>query len=285
MNVQSEVERPELYLIARCGVSDEEQLMYAETKRDDRPSLSLPVRPTNERYGVYWHIEEEEVVFHDGPNDKPNSDGPKLNHFRATSLKDKRKYLQQKWQECLEQQVRIPAGKLWVYKDRKLIKKVTTTSLDMDYNSGPDDEITSIEDVCEVEDHIEMEEQSEMKQETKKLPARLKRHLEFHCCIQISLLVPGSEWKEGHVHPPGLAVWTSRALLHPQHLVFLRRTTAATGNVHPGSVDHQGTTSSPTPCFSEKNNSSKLAPLLLKTLVFRLYSSLDKSRQVYVNWL
>ncbi|CAH1248858.1 Hypp8459 [Branchiostoma lanceolatum] len=30
---------------------------------------------------------------------------------------------------------------------------------------------------------------------------------------------------------------------------------------------------------------SKLTPLILKTLVFRLYSSLDKSRQVYVNWL
>ncbi|CAH1248755.1 Hypp8386 [Branchiostoma lanceolatum] len=30
---------------------------------------------------------------------------------------------------------------------------------------------------------------------------------------------------------------------------------------------------------------SKLAPLLLKTLVFRLYSSLDKSRQVYVTYL
>ncbi|CAH1248619.1 Hypp8311 [Branchiostoma lanceolatum] len=81
----------------------------AQTHCERIPDFLLP------GYGVYWHIEGEEVVFHDGPNDKPNSDGPKLHHFRATSLKDERKYLQQKWQECLEQRVRVPACKLWVY--------------------------------------------------------------------------------------------------------------------------------------------------------------------------
>ncbi|XP_035663701.1 uncharacterized protein LOC118407344 [Branchiostoma floridae] len=43
ISVQSAVEQPHVYLIARSGSSDAEQLLYAQTRRDDLPSLSFPV--------------------------------------------------------------------------------------------------------------------------------------------------------------------------------------------------------------------------------------------------
>ncbi|CAH1250805.1 LGMN [Branchiostoma lanceolatum] len=42
-SVQSKVEQPQLYIIARSKSSDAEQLLYVQTRRDDLPSLSIPI--------------------------------------------------------------------------------------------------------------------------------------------------------------------------------------------------------------------------------------------------
>ncbi|XP_019632908.1 PREDICTED: uncharacterized protein LOC109476416 isoform X2 [Branchiostoma belcheri] len=89
-------------------------------------------------YGVHWHIEEDHVVLHDAPDDKPNSvHGPKLHHFRSTTLKKEHAYLQQKWQECIQKQVPMPLSILWVYEGQKLIKKFKTPYLDPGYSFEP----------------------------------------------------------------------------------------------------------------------------------------------------
>ncbi|XP_019626548.1 PREDICTED: uncharacterized protein LOC109471652 [Branchiostoma belcheri] len=43
LSVQSAVEQPRIYIIARSKSSDAEQLLYSETRRDDLPSLAVPV--------------------------------------------------------------------------------------------------------------------------------------------------------------------------------------------------------------------------------------------------
>ncbi|XP_066263353.1 uncharacterized protein [Branchiostoma lanceolatum] len=89
-------------------------------------------------YGVHWHIEEDYVVLHDGPDDKHNPlHGPNLHHFSSTSLKQEHDFLQQKWMECIYKQVPMPLGILWIYEGQKLIKKVRTPYLDTDYNFTP----------------------------------------------------------------------------------------------------------------------------------------------------
>eukprot|EP00058_Branchiostoma_floridae_P018560 XP_002604049.1 hypothetical protein BRAFLDRAFT_71661 [Branchiostoma floridae] len=49
LSVQSKVEQPELYLIARSGSSDAEQLLYTQTRRDDLPSLQIQVQAPDGR--------------------------------------------------------------------------------------------------------------------------------------------------------------------------------------------------------------------------------------------
>ncbi|CAH1259109.1 Hypp2154 [Branchiostoma lanceolatum] len=89
-------------------------------------------------YGVHWHIEEDYVVLHDGPDDKHNPlHGPNLHHFSSTSLKQEHDFLQQKWMECIYKQVPMPLGILWIYEGQRLIKKVRTPYLDTDYNFTP----------------------------------------------------------------------------------------------------------------------------------------------------
>ncbi|XP_019624951.1 PREDICTED: uncharacterized protein LOC109470439 [Branchiostoma belcheri] len=177
-------------------------------------------------YGAYWHIEGDDVVFHDGPNDKPHSDGPKLHHFRTTSLKDEYKYLQQKWKECLERRVRMPACKLWVYEGQTLIKKVTTTFLDPDHDFGPDEEMTFIEDVCEAEDHIEMGEKSDTDSESE----------EDEEVIRVERIDP----------EPDLEMQEA-ASQDPERMGMAR---SCTGRVK------EGTTPSETPSLPDENNSS-----------------------------
>ncbi|XP_078700658.1 uncharacterized protein LOC144927213 [Branchiostoma floridae x Branchiostoma belcheri] len=88
-------------------------------------------------HGVHWHKEEGQVVFHDSANDQPNpQSGPKLHHFRSTSLKDEYRYIRETWKKCLQQQVTLPASKLWVYEGQRLVRKVTTPFLDADDSSS-----------------------------------------------------------------------------------------------------------------------------------------------------
>ncbi|CAH1259276.1 Hypp2220 [Branchiostoma lanceolatum] len=49
LSVQSAVEQPHLYMIARSNSSDADQLLYAETRRDDLPSLALPIKTPDGR--------------------------------------------------------------------------------------------------------------------------------------------------------------------------------------------------------------------------------------------
>ncbi|XP_078693315.1 uncharacterized protein LOC144923015 [Branchiostoma floridae x Branchiostoma belcheri] len=49
LSVQSKVEQPEIYIIARSGSSDAEQLLYTQTRRDDLPSLEIQVEAPDGR--------------------------------------------------------------------------------------------------------------------------------------------------------------------------------------------------------------------------------------------
>lgn len=60
------------------------------------PDFLLPGR------NVWWSVDAEGLTFNDGPGDDNNRpEGPQLHHFRSTSLKEERTWIQQKWQECL----------------------------------------------------------------------------------------------------------------------------------------------------------------------------------------
>ena len=59
--------------------------------------------------GVWWHKDDEAVEFHD-ISGFPSADesGPQLHHFRSSTLKDEEIYLQQCWQQCIQQNIAIP---------------------------------------------------------------------------------------------------------------------------------------------------------------------------------
>ncbi|XP_078617060.1 uncharacterized protein LOC144885158 [Branchiostoma floridae x Branchiostoma japonicum] len=79
-------------------------------------------------YNIHWHIEDEDVVFHDSPAQDPPSHPP--HHFRSSSCKQELQFLQQKWKGCLQDEVPLPLSKIWVYEGQNLARKVTTPFLD-----------------------------------------------------------------------------------------------------------------------------------------------------------
>lgn len=83
------------------------------------PDFLLPGR------NVWWSVDAEGLTFNDGPGDDNNRpEGPQLHHFRSTSLKEERTWIQQKWQECLVLYasgiLQLPFQRLKTYNDGRV---------------------------------------------------------------------------------------------------------------------------------------------------------------------
>ena len=63
--------------------------------------------------GVWWKEVDGSIEFFDGP-DEPSfrAKGPKLHHFRSTSIPNEQELLDACWNKCLVEEVKIPATKL-----------------------------------------------------------------------------------------------------------------------------------------------------------------------------
>lgn len=63
--------------------------------------------------GVWWKEVDDSIEFFDGP-DEPSfrEEGPKLHHFRSTSIAKEQELLDACWNECLVGKVKLPATKL-----------------------------------------------------------------------------------------------------------------------------------------------------------------------------
>ena len=63
--------------------------------------------------GVWWKEVDDSIEFFDGP-DEPSfrDEGPKLHHFRSTSIPNEQELLDACWNKCLVEEVKIPATKL-----------------------------------------------------------------------------------------------------------------------------------------------------------------------------
>ena len=79
----------------------------------ERLSTFLVLEP-----GVWWKEDGISYVFYDGDDD-PNfrDNGPKLHHFRNTSLTELQEEKQEPWREILHKGITIPAQKVTVYDD------------------------------------------------------------------------------------------------------------------------------------------------------------------------
>ena len=63
---------------------------------------------------VWWsEIEGDSIEFFDGPNEPEFRDeGPRLHHFRSTSIKEEQHYLDDCWNNCLTEEVKLPATRI-----------------------------------------------------------------------------------------------------------------------------------------------------------------------------
>ena len=63
--------------------------------------------------GVWWKEVNDSIEFFDGP-DEPSfrKEGPKLHHFRSTSIAKEQELLDVCWNKCLVGKVKLPATKL-----------------------------------------------------------------------------------------------------------------------------------------------------------------------------
>ena len=60
--------------------------------------------------GVWWCTDGEDILFNDITNSPSISDhGPQLHHFRSSSLKEEEAYLQKCWEECIANDIQLPA--------------------------------------------------------------------------------------------------------------------------------------------------------------------------------
>ncbi|VDI59775.1 Hypothetical predicted protein [Mytilus galloprovincialis] len=53
--------------------------------------------------GVWWHMEDGNMIFHDGPDDEPfRNEGPDMHHFRSSSYKEQHQQLKDIWEKVIE---------------------------------------------------------------------------------------------------------------------------------------------------------------------------------------
>ena len=59
--------------------------------------------------GVWWHLDNDTVKFHDiSESPQAEEPGPLLHHFRSRSLKDEETHLHQCWRKCIDENIVIP---------------------------------------------------------------------------------------------------------------------------------------------------------------------------------
>ena len=64
--------------------------------------------------GVWWcEVEGECIEFYDGPDEVEfREQGPRLHHFRSTSIKGEQQYLANCWNNCITEEVQLPAVRM-----------------------------------------------------------------------------------------------------------------------------------------------------------------------------
>ncbi|CAC5387756.1 unnamed protein product [Mytilus coruscus] len=142
INVQGLVEKPKLYIIGQSGSSDLEQSSYTAVKNEDLQILSEPITseyckihifdvmrvfsgdgPARQfkigqqrggnypcvcgvhanDHGVWWHMEDGNMIFHDEPGDEPScNDGLEMHHFRSSSYKEEHQIIKDIWKTVPE---------------------------------------------------------------------------------------------------------------------------------------------------------------------------------------
>ena len=75
--------------------------------------------------GVWWHREEENIIFHDGDDD-PNFriEGPTMMDFKTNNLQSVSHHLTTCWQKCIEECITLPLKEVNVFdKEGEFIEK------------------------------------------------------------------------------------------------------------------------------------------------------------------
>ena len=100
----------------------------------------------------WWNVDEEShcVIFHDSETESDfNPNGPPLHHFRSSSLKQEELYLKQKWEECLQTNIKLPIQKVKCYDCRGYLKNICYYNLfEDDHNFGDIDTDSAEESNC-----------------------------------------------------------------------------------------------------------------------------------------
>ena len=110
--------------------------------------------------GVWWKEMEDHIEFLDGPDETCfRQEGPKLHHFRSTSITKEQELLEICWDKCLHDKVKIPATKLRGESGKWEIPP-TCCSVDLMTDAGADED-SSDEPQMEVGPEQETEELSD----------------------------------------------------------------------------------------------------------------------------
>ncbi|CAG2184714.1 unnamed protein product [Mytilus edulis] len=77
--------------------------------------------------GVWWHMEDGNMIFHDGPDDEPfRNEGPDMHHFRSSSYKEQHQQLKDIWEKVIENykgnKISLPLQRIKTFdKDSKVV--------------------------------------------------------------------------------------------------------------------------------------------------------------------
>ncbi|XP_076075770.1 uncharacterized protein LOC143046498 [Mytilus galloprovincialis] len=86
--------------------------------------------------GVWWHMEDGNMIFHDGPDDEPfRNEGPDMHHFRSSSYKEQHQQLKDIWEKVIENykgnKISLPLQRIKTFdKDGKVVY-ITPTETDL----------------------------------------------------------------------------------------------------------------------------------------------------------
>ncbi|VDI29311.1 Hypothetical predicted protein [Mytilus galloprovincialis] len=90
--------------------------------------------------GVWWHMEDGNMIFHDGPDDEPfHNEGPDMHHFRSSSYKEEHQQLKDIWEKVIENYkgniITLPLQRIKTFdKDGKVVY-ITPTETDLSSES------------------------------------------------------------------------------------------------------------------------------------------------------
>ncbi|CAC5371002.1 unnamed protein product [Mytilus coruscus] len=82
--------------------------------------------------GVWWHTEDGNMIFYDGPDDEPfHNEGPEMHHFRSSSYKEEHQLLKDIWEKVTEnfqdRKISLPLKRIKMFdKDGKVVYIIPT---------------------------------------------------------------------------------------------------------------------------------------------------------------